>query len=172
MFQQCKLLGDVCHCPRGTERRVRSDWECKGPFSNDELNACYDKCAERHDDVDQFFRCRRSCQCINGCGTYTKEWTRRIGNFVTTTEESLCCDEHDRCYNTFEANKSSCDDRMYDCLLETAENDNWFTRQTKKIKFKAMWSAVQLGGNEAFESGQRDSTECVPKGEAIYMTDS
>jgi len=171
MAQHCKLEDNVCQCPRDTAARVRDSWECLGPFSDDELEACYLDCKDRrrpsHVDDDPS-RCLRSCQCINGCGSYTKPWSRTIGNFVANTKESLCCDEHDRCYNSFGANKKTCDDVMYDCLLETSENDNWFTQQAKKVKFKAMWEAVHLGGDEAFESGQRDGTECVPTVEGGY----
>jgi len=109
-------------------------------------------------------------QTSNGCGSL--DW------IFDDSEESLihveksftgCCDDHDLCYDTCNADKDECDLKFKKCLYRQCRGRDLDFIDSKKCKLKAkLFFVTVIGvGCQSYLDAQQNSCQCVanPKSE-------
>ncbi|KAI9028648.1 hypothetical protein DFJ74DRAFT_659569 [Hyaloraphidium curvatum] len=96
---------------------------------------------------------------IDGCSVPSGVTTTAFRTRFRTTFEN-CCNAHDRCYQTCNSRKGSCDSTWYNCMWNRCNSFSGSRRQ--QCRSDAGWgnTAVDWLGGFAFCGRQREYCEC------------
>lgn len=100
----------------------------------------------------------------NGCGSLDFLFDDNKESFIHVEKEfSLCCDDHDYCYDTCGADKDECDLKFKKCLYATCKGkqNEFFDAKKCRLKAKLFYMAVLGVGCHSYIDAQRQACECV-----------
>ena len=101
----------------------------------------------------------------NGCGP---EGGVNVPGSIWGADFASACNGHDVCYGTCNRTQEHCDDEFRDDLHAACAAQGWATYLLTNCAQIAdvYYAAVALGGQDAYETAQRDACICCTEGDA------
>lgn len=94
---------------------------------------------------------------INGCGPQSSKLSGILNLVVKQFQPSFisCCNTHDKCYADCTRSQQNCDLAFKHCLLSKC------TSEPCRLAANAMYQAVNLFGESAFNQAKKEACVCV-----------
>ena len=100
----------------------------------------------------------------NGCGSLDVLFDDSEGSLIHVERGfTKCCDQHDYCYDTCNADKDECDLKFKKCLYGHCKKDMSFLNSKKcKLKAKLFFVTVIGVGCQSYLDAQENACDCIP----------
>jgi len=147
------------------------------PMISDGLKAVkkFEEFVDNTIEEDCYFECPRGQKLLgpkqehvrtsNGCGSLDVIFDDSENSLLHVEKEfSVCCDEHDVCYDTCGEDKDLCDLTFRKCLYRVCRKDEhqkYLDNKKCKLKAKLFYMAVVGVGCQPYKNAQKHACECV-----------